>query len=247
MPTPRRSPRRSPGWYGCAGGSPAARCRRCSAACKACKDAHLPLWQPVASSLLGLALVMLDALDEAVPLLEGAVNLSRRAGCQGIPGAVEDAPCRGACWRRDRTRAPKCTPRRRWSWRSHTRSAAIRPGRCRICGEVAAQDGADGMEEAEAYFAEASDAGAATGRSSTLRAHPSEHGPLLPSCRNERQGRRAAHRSPVPVRGHGAGAVGGPRRRRAQAARDKRGSSPPTTQRSISGCSTASPRTARSK
>ena len=37
MPTPRRSPPRSPDWSGCAAASPVVPCRRCSAACKAAR------------------------------------------------------------------------------------------------------------------------------------------------------------------------------------------------------------------
>ena len=95
MPTPRRSPPRSPGWCGCAAASRAVPCRPLQRSVQGCKEAHLPLWQPVASSLLGLALVMLDALDEALPLLEEAVSRTGELGVKAYLRAVEDAPCRG--------------------------------------------------------------------------------------------------------------------------------------------------------
>ena len=47
---------------------------------EACREKHLTVWQPIPSSLLGLVYVGLGRPDEAVPLLEQGVTLSRDLG-----------------------------------------------------------------------------------------------------------------------------------------------------------------------
>ncbi len=118
-----------------------------------CKEAHLPLWQPVASSLLGLALVMLDALDEALPLLEEAVSRTGELGVKAYLALWKTHLAEGLLAAGQKARA-KVHAEEALDLAIAHQERGHQACALRICGEVAAQDGT-GLEAAEAYFAEA--------------------------------------------------------------------------------------------
>jgi class 3 adenylate cyclase/tetratricopeptide (TPR) repeat protein len=119
-----------------------------------CKDAHLPLWQPVASSLLGLALVMLDALDEALPLLEDAVERTGELGIKAYLALWQTHLAEGllAAGRIERARA-LAEQALQLAIAHHERGHQA--WALKVCGDVAAQQGEAGREAARAYYADA--------------------------------------------------------------------------------------------
>src|SRR5262249_48366958 len=45
-----------------------------------CRDKHLPVWQPIPSSILGLTLTRLGRVEEGLALLDAGVRLSEELG-----------------------------------------------------------------------------------------------------------------------------------------------------------------------
>ena len=119
-----------------------------------CKDAHLPLWQPVASSLLGLALVMLDAVDEALPLLEEAVVRTGELGVKAYLALWKTHLAEGLLAAGQNARA-KVHAEEALELAIAHQEHGHQAWALRVCGDVASQDGERGLEAAEAYFAEA--------------------------------------------------------------------------------------------
>ncbi len=119
-----------------------------------CKEAHLPLWQPVPSSLLGLALVMLDALDEGLPLLEEAASRTGELGIKAYLALWKTHLAEGLLAAGQIARA-KVHAREALELSIAHQERAHQAWALRICGEVAAQDDEGGLEAAESCFAEA--------------------------------------------------------------------------------------------
>jgi len=119
-----------------------------------CKDAHLPLWQPFASSLLGLALAMLDALDEALPLLEDAVGRTVELGIKAYLALWKTHLAEGLLGA-GRTARAKVHAHEALELAIAHQERGHQAWALRVCGEVAAQDGERGLEAAQGYFAEA--------------------------------------------------------------------------------------------
>jgi class 3 adenylate cyclase/tetratricopeptide (TPR) repeat protein len=119
-----------------------------------CKDAYLPLWQPVASSLLGRALVMLDALDEALPLLEDAVSRTGELGVKAYLALWKTHLAEGLLAAGQLARA-KVQAEEAVELAIAHQERGHQAWALRVCGEVAEQQGEHGLEAAEACFAEA--------------------------------------------------------------------------------------------
>jgi tetratricopeptide (TPR) repeat protein len=121
---------------------------------QACKEAHLPLWQPVASSVLGLSLVMLDALDEGLPLLEEAVRLTAELGVKAHLPLWKAHLAEGLL-------AAGQTERARLQAQEALELAVAHQERghqawtLRLLGEIAAQDGPQGIEQATKHCTDA--------------------------------------------------------------------------------------------
>jgi predicted ATPase/class 3 adenylate cyclase len=121
---------------------------------QACTENYLPLWRPVASSLLGLALVFLGPADEALHLLEEGVALSEELGIKAYLALWTTHLAEGLLAAGQMERALATAQQALDLARAH-KERGHQAWAFRLLGEIVSQGGSGKFEQAEDHYHQA--------------------------------------------------------------------------------------------